>query len=172
MVWSNQNIILYHGTHSIALREIFLMKKFDLAKCRTDLDFGKGFYTTTNYGQAMAWARRAARRFNRGRRHGRVLARPSAIEFSLSRNAIAELETMFFIRPDDDYWSLVRHCRQSRNHARSHASFWYDGVAGPVATGDLTSVWPGYDQSSFVRVHECAATTTRRDLLVLQNLRE
>ena len=132
------------------------MRKFDLAKCRADVDFGVGLYTTTNDRQANDWAGRAARLFNRRHIHARVAAIPVVIKFSLDRNALAKLDTMFFVRPGADYWTLVRHCRQSGNHVRSTNSVWYDGVAGPVANFDLMSVKPGYDQISFHTPRACA----------------
>lgn len=45
---------LYHGSN-VEVRNLRLLKK------QRNLDFGKGFYTTTDYTQAATWARRTSR---------------------------------------------------------------------------------------------------------------
>ena len=47
-------MILYHGSN-VEVRASHLLKE------QRDLDFGKGFYTTSDYDQAVNWARRTAR---------------------------------------------------------------------------------------------------------------
>ena len=41
---------LYHGSYC-------RVRKPNLSRCRANTDFGKGFYTTTNYEQAVKWAK-------------------------------------------------------------------------------------------------------------------
>ena len=41
---------LYHGSYG-------RVRKPNLSRCRANTDFGKGFYTTTNYEQAVKWAK-------------------------------------------------------------------------------------------------------------------
>ena len=48
-------MILYHGSN-VAVKEPRLLK------IQRDLDFGKGFYTTSDLDQATKWARRTALR--------------------------------------------------------------------------------------------------------------
>ena len=48
-------MILYHGSN-VAVEEPRLLK------IQRDLDFGKGFYTTSDLDQATKWARRTALR--------------------------------------------------------------------------------------------------------------
>ena len=157
MVWTNQNVILYHGTQSEAMRDINQLRSFDLARCRKDVDFGMGLYTTTNEVQAEEWARRAARRFNSIHSRARAQADPCVIKFSCDRDTIARLESLFFVRPTSDYWELVRHCRRLGNHVRSATATWYDLVAGPVANADLKTVIGGYDQVSFHTPNACTS---------------
>ena len=47
-------MILYHGSN-VEVREPHLLK------IQRDLDFGKGFYTTSDLGQAVRWAKRTVR---------------------------------------------------------------------------------------------------------------
>lgn len=47
-------MLLYHGSN-IEVREPRLLRS------QRDLDFGKGFYTTSDLGQATSWATRTAR---------------------------------------------------------------------------------------------------------------
>lgn len=47
-------MILYHGSH-------VEVSKPKLLKNQRELDFGKGFYTTTDFEQAKAWAYRTAK---------------------------------------------------------------------------------------------------------------
>ena len=47
-------MILYHGSH-VEVRNPQLLQN------QRELDFGKGFYTTTDFEQAKAWARRTAK---------------------------------------------------------------------------------------------------------------
>lgn len=48
-------MVLYHGSN-VEVREPKLLKN------QRELDFGKGFYTTSDYEQASRWAKRTAAR--------------------------------------------------------------------------------------------------------------
>jgi hypothetical protein len=56
---ADELIDLYHGTSREAAMEI-RKRGIDLSKSREGLDFGAGFYTTTDLRQAQKWAARAA----------------------------------------------------------------------------------------------------------------
>ena len=127
--WSNQEITLYHGTTYNAAQDITKGVQRGLSKSKND--FGPGFYTTTVFDQAKAWA------FTIWIRRGQPPQdKPAVVEFVVSREVLAALQSLWFVRGDraaDDYWSLVWHCRQgAANHARSKDSL-YDLVIGPVA---------------------------------------
>ena len=51
----SEGILLYHGSY-IAVPEI------DLNKCNTGLDFGRGFYVTTSYEQAVSFVPNSVKR--------------------------------------------------------------------------------------------------------------
>lgn len=148
-LWSDQDVVLYHGTLDIHVASI--MYRVNSSKCKHLRDFGRGFYTTTNRLQAERWAVNLAAQF--------AGATPAVLEFTVSRSALASLDALFFVRGDPaavDYWSFVQFCRMSAtDHGRAQKP-WYDVVAGPVM-GSLRkqTVIPDGDQISF---HTPAAT--------------
>jgi len=128
--WTNQTIALYHGTTHDAARDI--IKGIRLNLSRSTNDFGPGFYTTTVFDQAKAWA------FTKWIRRGKPQhAKPAVVEFLANRDGLAALNSLWFVRGDraaDDYWSFVWYCRQgATNHAHPRAPYLYDLVIGPVA---------------------------------------
>ncbi len=142
-LWSDQDIVLYHGTLDMHVASI--LQGMDLNKCKHLRDFGRGFYTTTKRTQAERWANDLAAQT--------AGAAPAVLEFTVERNALASLETLFFVRGNAaavDFWSFVQFCRSSAtDHGRAHTP-WYDLVVGPVM-GSLRkqTVIPDGDQVSF-----------------------
>jgi hypothetical protein len=141
--WTDQNILLYHGTADLWAADI--LNAIDLGQAQPYTDFGRGFYTTSKLDQARRWARDVARIW------GSV---PAVIEFDVERNAIAQLECMFFIRSSAaaiDFWSFVQYCKTiAGDHNRLYQPGYYDIVAGPVPGNwkDQTVI-PDSDQISF-----------------------
>ncbi len=147
-------LILWHGcTH---LDSEGVGAGIDLTRSRTNLDFGRGFYTTTLRRQAVHWA---VRRFD-----SRFVAKlnnwPVVLRFTVRRAELAELKSMSFVLAayeHEDYWSLVQHCRRSRagkvnDHLGpvSDDGHWYDAVSGPVvADWRQRAALIGMDQVSF-----------------------
>jgi hypothetical protein len=150
MVWKNQNLVLYHGTHSIATQRI-RQEGFRLDKSRTKLDFGRGIYATTNERQALIWASKSARKFNL-RNKGRT--QPVVLRTDVDRSRLSELTILFFLRPEQDYWELIQHCRTGATHAKGDND-WYDVVAGPLAKYGLLEVYRNRDQVSFHTKESC-----------------
>lgn len=150
-VWSNQDVVLYHGTldsfaDSIAGSGVSTPSGNPLA--RPDVDFGAGFYTTTLKRQAEAWAHVKVA--------GAGSAGPGVVEFTIGRDSLAALDCLFFARGEFDavdFWSLVFYCRSGQPaHGRpaSIKNGWYDVVVGPVAAFWRQRVaLQGYDQISF-----------------------
>ena len=142
-LWSDQSIALYHGTLDMHVASI--LQGVDLNKCKHLRDFGRGFYTTTKQTQAERWANDLAAQT--------AGLAPAVLEFTVARNGLALLETLFFVRGTAaavDFWSFVQFCRSSAtNHGRAHTP-WYDLVVGPVM-GSLRkqTVIPDGDQVSF-----------------------
>lgn len=146
----SEYVVLWHGCTAIDKAG---MEKhgISLATCAVDTDFGRGFYTTTVERQARHWAWRrfydwqkenpretgnqaVVLRF-RMRRHS-----PNKKKVASFEHGIDELLLLSFVLGDyanEDYWSLVQHCRQSTPTAihdhRRPPKHWYDVVSGPVS---------------------------------------
>jgi uncharacterized protein DUF3990 len=126
--WTNQDLVLYHGTMDRFAAAI-VRGPILTAKGRLNTDFGPGFYTTTNQRQAQTWAAQIAAT--------RPPSNAAVIEIVVSREHLARLETLAFVRGDfnaDDFWSLVHYCWMGgTDHARPRPARYYDVVYGPVA---------------------------------------
>jgi hypothetical protein len=117
---------LYHGTVDRYVPSI--LAGVDVSRGRRKIDFGRGFYTTTAWHEAVAWAGQVARRQFQGR------ARATVIQFDVPRDAIASLDTLWFVRAGrdaEDYWAFVDYCRRGMMAHRPDRT-WYDLVVGPV----------------------------------------
>jgi hypothetical protein len=147
--WTNQDLILYHGTNERAAESIDRWG-INLNYSREMLDFGRGFYTTTSREQAVLWARRrAAGPYYNSTEHGE----PKLCVFNVRRDDFADLRFLSFVRGTsdaEDFWSFVRFCRTTNKglHGRND---WYDTVIGPVTRGirPRLRVVEGWDQISF-----------------------
>ena len=87
---------------------------------RPNADFGKGFYTTTNFEQAVRWAHIKQEREEAQR------AVVSVYEFDESLLDNPEWNIRHFTGADEPWLLFVTDCRKSRRHD-------YDLVQGPVA---------------------------------------
>ena len=96
------------------------VRKPSLRPGRPNADFGKGFYTTSNYEQAVRWAHIKQEREEAER------AVVSVYEFDETLLDSAELNIRRFNGVDEPWLYFVTDCRQSRQHE-------YDLVQGPVA---------------------------------------
>ncbi|MBQ3722352.1 MAG: DUF3990 domain-containing protein [Bacteroidales bacterium] len=106
-------MILYHGS-TVAVR------KPSLRPGRSNADFGKGFYTTTNLEQAVRWANIKRERDKSTR------AVVSVYEFDETLLESAGWNIRHFTGADEAWLYFVTDCRKSRRHD-------YDLVQGPVA---------------------------------------
>jgi hypothetical protein len=142
--WTNQDLTLYHGTCSS--HQASILGGINVRAGRRSTDFGQGFYTTTNRQQADAWALQVSQR--------NPNSIPIVVRMIMSREVLAKLDSLWFVRGDldaDDYWSLVRNCRTLRtHHGRLVKQGWYDVVCGPVARDwRRRFAYPDTDQISF-----------------------
>lgn len=106
-------IRLYYGS-TVAVR------KPSLRPGRPNADFGKGFYTTSNYDQAERWAHIKQEREESSR------AVVGVFEFDETLLDNADLNIRKFNGADEAWLYFVADCRKSRPHE-------YDLVQGPVA---------------------------------------
>jgi hypothetical protein len=104
--WTNQRLILLHGTLNIHAPAI-VTGGVNVALGRPHADFGRGFYTTTVEQQARSWAWQLSLR--------RAGTFPAVVRFDVDRDQLDALQSLWFVRGsfnEDDYWSLVFHCRR------------------------------------------------------------
>ena len=96
------------------------VRKPSLRPGRTNADFGKGFYTTSNPEQAERWAH------IKQEREDAPCAVVSVYEFDESILDQQDLRIRRFTGADEPWLYFVTDCRKSHPHA-------YDLVQGPVA---------------------------------------
>jgi Protein of unknown function (DUF3990) len=156
-------VILWHGC-TTADKNAIELNGVDPSQGQPNTDFGRGFYTTTIERQAKhwAWARFYDPRFTRT-----TGVQPVVLRFRVDRHKLAKLRSLSFGSGDygnEDFWSLIQHCRQStpttdppphivNDHAgpvREGGCRWYDIVSGPVAAfWEQRSAMQDADQVSF-----------------------
>lgn len=180
----SEYVILWHGCTE--LDKINIEKyRIDPACGRVDADFGRGFYTTTREQQARHWAWKRFEEWKANPANAGKSNRPVILRFRTPRyglqgrgRGLDELNSLNFVLgnyDNEDYWSLVQHCRQSvpanpllgrpavvNDHRRSPDG-WYDLVGGPVAAfWKQRAALQDADQLSF---HTDAAVTILNDLI-------
>ncbi len=152
--WTNQDIVLFHGS-ILRAAQVMAAGAIDLKFCMPFTDFGPGFYTTTLQYQAESWAKKRA---------VAIQDAPALLKITVPRDEMSRLETMSFVgaeRDDpNDFWSFVEYCRKGavdHGRAKLSGSGAYDLVVGPVtAFWDQRYLMQGADQYSFHTVQAVA----------------
>lgn len=103
-------MILYHGSY-------IEIQRPELSFSRDNVDFGKGFYTTPIYEQAVKWCGKFIRRNKNG-----VVSR-----YELDDNAFKKLKVLNFDTYSEEWLDFILVCRQGKDNAD------YDIVIGGVA---------------------------------------
>ena len=111
-------MILYHGSNTMVERP-------ELVKQTRALDFGNGFYTTTNRAQAEVFAKRVTA--------FRKAGAPYLSIYEMDeKKAFSECNLLRFDGPNEFWLNYVANCRQG-----NHSSTEYDFVYGPIADDDM-----------------------------------
>ena len=97
------------------------------------LDYGSGFYTTTDFDQARRWVER---RKNDGADAGFINV------YEISKEAILEKKTLWFDFPSEDWVDFVHENRTNRNFKHD-----FDFVYGPVANDKVYAAFALYEDS-------------------------
>lgn len=118
-------MILYHGSNVI-------VDKPALVPQNRYLDFGFGFYTTTNKQQAIGFADKVTKR----RKAGTKTVSTYKIDES---KAFAECTVLHFDAPNEAWLDFV-----SENRSGSYAGPSYDFILGPVADDDVYTTFTLY----------------------------
>ena len=115
-------MILYHGSNVIVAQpKLIQQNRF--------LDFGFGFYTTTNRKQAIAFADKVYKR----RREG------SRVVNIDEQRAFSECSLLRFETPDEAWLDFV-----SENRSGNYDGEAYDLIYGPVANDDVYTTFTLY----------------------------
>lgn len=118
-------MILYHGSNlTVSEPRLVAQNRF--------LDFGYGFYTTTNKTQAIGFADKVTKRRKEG------LPTVSIYEIN-EEKAFAECSVLRFDAPDEAWLSFV-----SDNRAGNYKGENYDFIYGPVANDDVYTTFTLY----------------------------
>lgn len=143
-------MILYHGSNVIVSQP-------RLVEQNRYLDFGYGFYTTTNKDQATAFAQKVFRR----RRSGK----PAVSMYELNEEkAFAECTVLRFDAADEAWLDFV-----SANRAGEYRGDAYDFIFGPVADDDVYTTFTLYTAGVLTKEQTVAALKVKKlyDQLVL-----
>lgn len=118
-------MFLYHGSNlTVSEPKLVAQNRF--------LDFGYGFYTTTNEAQAISFAEKVTKRRKDGV--------PTVSVYSLDEaKAFSDCSVLQFDRPDEAWLDFV-----SENRAGKYTGKIYDFIYGPVANDDVYTTFTLY----------------------------
>jgi len=136
-------MIVYHGT-TVPVETPRILNSGRM------LDFGEGFYTTSNREQAVRWAQRVAAK------RGDEKLILTEYEFDLA-SAKQELAIISFDKPDEAWLDFV-----SENRLGHPPSSHYDIAIGPVANDQVYATIVLYEQGFLSREATIAALRVRR----------
>ena len=147
-------MIVYHGSNVV-------VSEPKLVAQNRNLDFGFGFYTTTNKTQAIAFADKVFRR----RQEGDSVI--SIYEFD-AQAAFAECSFLRFESPDEAWLDFV-----SENRAGIYKGKSYDLVYGPVANDDVYATFTLYTSGTLTKEQTIETLKIKKlyDQLVLSSER-
>lgn len=118
-------MILYHGSNLVVSEpKLVAQNRF--------LDFGYGFYTTTNKTQAVGFADKVTKRRKEG------VPTVSVYEID-EEKAFSECSVLRFDAPDEAWLDFV-----SANRAGQYVGMAYDFIYGPVADDDVYTTFTLY----------------------------
>lgn len=118
-------MILYHGSNlTVSEPKLVAQNRF--------LDFGYGFYTTTNKVQAIGFADKVTKRRKEG------IPTISIYEIDEAK-AFAECSVLRFDAPNEEWLDFV-----SENRAGNYSGKRYDFIYGPVANDDVYTTFTLY----------------------------
>jgi len=113
-------MILYHGSN-VEVKEPILLK------VQRELDFGKGFYTTSDLEQAAKWAKRTAKR--------RGVDKAFVTVYEVDNTDIHNIRLLSFDSPNKDWLNFVVKNRKGEYIAEN-----WDVISGPVADDQTAQV--------------------------------
>lgn len=116
-------LTVFHGTTT---EYLLTFTGIDLTKSRNNLDFGKGFYTTSNYNQASRFAQGRCRAYmdevGLGTKEGFV--RPLIMEYTVDIKSLLNLNPYLFRYPDTKWAEFVYNNRIGQQKVISDFHNW------------------------------------------------
>ena len=122
-------MILYHGSN-VEVKEPVLLK------VQRELDFGKGFYTTSDMEQAARWAWRTAKR--RGESNAFVTV------YEVNEDELKNIRLLSFDSPNVEWLNLV-----VKNRKGEYIAGDWDVISGPVADDQTAQVIDLYLEGAY-----------------------
>ena len=122
-------MILYHGSN-IEVKEPILLK------VQRELDFGKGFYTTSDMEQAARWAWRTAKR--RGESNAFVTV------YEVNEDELKNIRLLSFDSPNVEWLNFV-----VKNRKGEYIAGDWDIISGPVADDQTAQVIDLYLEGAY-----------------------
>ena len=147
-----QKMILYHGSN-------VAVETPQITQSQRTLDFGEGFYTTTNKQQAEIFAQKVFAR----RKNGAATVTVYETDFD---SASSELRVLRFLSPDEKWLDYV-----TQNRRDAYAGQLYDIVFGPVANDDVYLTIGALEAGILTREQAIVALKVKKlyDQLVLKS---
>lgn len=122
-------MILYHGSN-VKVKEPILLK------VQRELDFGKGFYTTSDMEQAARWAWRTAKR--RGESNAFVTV------YEVNEDELKNIRLLSFDSPNVEWLNFV-----VKNRKGEYIAGNWDIISGPVADDQTAQVIDLYLEGAY-----------------------
>ena len=122
-------MILYHGSN-VEVKEPILLK------VQRELDFGKGFYTTSDMEQAARWAERTAKR--RGESNAFVTV------YEVNEDELKNIRLLSFDLPNVEWLNFV-----VKNRKGEYIAGDWDVISGPVADDQTAQVIDLYLEGAY-----------------------
>lgn len=122
-------MILYHGSN-VEVKEPILLK------VQRELDFGKGFYTTSDLEQAARWAWRTAKR--RGESNAFVTV------YEVKDDELKNIRLLSFDSPNVEWLNFV-----VKNRKGEYIAGDWDIISGPVADDQTAQVIDLYLEGAY-----------------------
>ena len=136
-------MILYHGSNVVVSSpKLIQQNRF--------LDFGFGFYTTTNKEQAIAFADKVYKRRKKGSRIVNIYEVDE-------QKAFAECSVLRFDSPDEAWLDFV-----SDNRSGNYEGDAFDFVYGPVANDDVYTTFTLYTSGVLTKEQTLEALKIKR----------
>lgn len=137
-------MILYHGSN-------VTVEHPKLVRQNRTLDFGYGFYTTTNLNQAINFAGRVTERRENGKPH------VSIYEIAEIAELQKRLKILIFPAANEDWLDFVY-----ANRSASYTGEWYDIVFGPVANDTIYRTFVAYEEGILTKEETIARLKVRK----------